>query len=85
MCGISGFATFLDEQVVKDIVQWQVVDIGCYEYFDGTLDLPMKTDTTNVKRKRDAVQLNGNCSDHMTGLAAASFGLFAKITADFIE
>lgn len=84
LCGLSGFVTFLDEQVISEIVQWQVPETGCYEYFDGDLD-EENEETVSVKRKRNAVLLSGNCSDHMTGLAAAAFGLFVKISTEFFE
>lgn len=60
------------------------MDSGCYIYYDGSLD-SLKDEPTTGKKKRDAQQLNGNCSDHMTGLAAAAFGLFAKIANEFNE
>lgn len=82
LCGLNGYASFLDENVVKEIVEWQV-ELGCYEYFEGSLDIPTTTELPAKKQKRDAIKLNGNCSDHMTGLAAATFGLFAKLTNQY--
>ncbi|XP_055301312.1 UPF0764 protein C16orf89 homolog [Sitodiplosis mosellana] len=82
LCGISGYAAFIDETTVRDIVQWQVPESGCYEYFDGAL--PNDNDDMDTKKqKRSAALLEDNCSDHMTGLAAATFGLFAKISSFF--
>lgn len=80
LCGLNGFVSFLDENIAKEIVEWQV-ELGCYEYFEGSLDIP--TAQPAKKRKRDAIKLNGNCSDHMTGLAAATFGLFARLTNEY--
>lgn len=61
------------------------MESGCYAYYDGSLDLirgneSRKITTKKQKQKRDVEQLDGNCSDHMSGLAAAAFGLFVKIT-----
>lgn len=81
LCGINGYAAFIDESTVRDVVQWQVIESGCFEYFDGAL--PDDNDDGTKKLKRDAVLLKDNCSDHMTGLAAATFGLFAKISNNF--
>lgn len=81
LCGLSGYIAFIDEFTARDIVQWQVIESGCFEYFDGALP---NADNVNTKKlKRAAVLLKDNCSDHMTGLAAATFGLFAKITNRF--
>lgn len=83
LCGMSGYLTFIDEMIAKQIDQWQIKTgphSGCFEYFDGLLS----TDVTSKKKlKRDANHLTSNCSDHMTGLAAAAYGLFAKITIHF--
>lgn len=82
LCGLNGYITFIDENIAIKTVQWQVSESGCYEYFDGTLP----TDNTDMRMtKRSADALQGNCSDHMTGLAAATFGLFAKLTEQFEE
>lgn len=80
LCGINGYASFIDELTAREIGSWQVADSGCFEYFDGALPAQ---DTTAKKPKRHAALLKGNCSDHMTGLAAASFGLFARVTNHF--
>lgn len=77
LCGINGYATFIDETTAREITSWQLSTLGCFEYFDGALPT---YDSTVKKPKRHAALLNGNCSDHMTGLAAATFGLFAKST-----
>lgn len=79
---MNGFVAFVDEHVVSEIVKWQSIDFGCYEYYDGSLDTPPTT--IPAKSKRNAHKLNGNCSDHMTGLAVAAFGLFAKL-ANILE
>lgn len=76
LCGLNGFAAFLDENSIQLILSWQRTDIGCYEYFDGTLDAPQNK---TKKTKRNANRLDDNCSDHMTGLAMAAFGLFARV------
>lgn len=81
LCGLNGFVAFVDEHVVSEIIEWQSIDSGCYEYYDGSLDTPS---TNPGKSKRNAQKLNGNCSDHMTGLAVAAFGLFAKL-ANILE
>lgn len=82
LCGLNGYIAFIDENIAIETVQWQVSESGCYEYFDGTLP----TDNTDMRMtKRSADALQGNCSDHMTGLAAATFGLFAKLTEQFEE
>lgn len=78
LCGLNGFMVFLNERAVLDILSWQRMDIGCYEYFDGTLDEPQN----GLRHKRSASALNGNCSDHMTGLAMAAFALFAKTATE---
>lgn len=70
--------SFLDDRSILDILSWQRLDIGCYEYFDGTLDAPKN----DLRHKRSANILNGNCSDHMTGLAMAAFALFAKTATE---
>lgn len=75
LCGLNGFAVFLEENVINEIISWQSLDTGCYEYYDGSLDIQ----SANIKQKRSAIHLSGNCSDHMTGLAIAAFGLFAKV------
>lgn len=78
---MNGYMSFIDEFIAKKTGQWQIPDIGCFAYYDGILS---KDDVSAKKRfKRDANRLNGNCSDHMTGLAAAAYGLFAKITIHF--
>lgn len=77
---MNGYLTFIDEFIAKKIVQWQIADIGCFEYFEGMLSTDI---TVKRKLKRNANHLKGNCSDHMTGLAAATYGLFAKITIHF--
>lgn len=77
---MSGYVTFIDEFDAKKIGQWQITDTGCFEYFDGSLSTDV---TPNGKAKRSANHLKGNCSDHLTGLAAAAFGLFAKVTIHF--
>lgn len=82
LCGLNGYITFIDENIAIKTVQWQVSESGCYEYFDGTLPTN-NTEMRMTKRSADALQ--GNCSDHMTGLAAATFGLFAKLTEQFEE
>lgn len=76
LCGINGYASFIDELTAREIGSWQVPDSGCFEYFDGALPA---NGTAGKKLKRHAAHLKGNCSDHMTGLAAASFGLFARV------
>lgn len=78
LCGLNGFMVFLDDRAILDILSWQRLDIGCYEYFEGTLDEPKNS----LRHKRTANILNGNCSDHMTGLAMAAFALFAKTAAE---
>lgn len=84
LCGMSGYLSFIDEFIAKKIGQWQIADSGCFAYFDGTLSSGGDDGSAkNGKFKRDANRLNGNCSDHMTGLAAAVYGLFAKITIHF--
>lgn len=80
LCGMNGYLTFIDEFIAKKIVQWQIADIGCFEYFDGMLSSNI---TVKGKLKRDANHLRINCSDHMTGLGAATYGLFAKIAIHF--
>lgn len=77
---MNGYLTFIDELIAKRIDQWQIADIGCFEYFDGRLSPDI---TVKRKLKRNASILRGNCSEHMTGLAAATYGLFAKVTIHF--
>lgn len=80
---MSGYLTFIDEFIANKMGQWQIKigpDSGCFEYFDGNLSTDV---SAKMKMKRDANHLTGNCSDHMTGLAAAAYGLFAKITIHF--
>lgn len=78
LCGMNGFMVFLNDRAIHDILSWQRLDIGCYEYFDGTLDEPQNA----LRHKRSANMLSGNCSDHMTGLAMAAFALFAKTSTE---
>lgn len=80
---MSGYVVFIDEFIARQIGQWQIntgPHSGCFEYFDGILSTD---NTTKKKLKRDANHLTGNCSDHMTGLAAAAYGLFVKVTIHF--
>lgn len=82
LCGLSGYFGFIDEDIASETVKWQVAESGCYEYFDGALP----SDNTEIKKtKRHAAVIHGNCSDHMTGLAAATFGLYAKLAQHFDE
>lgn len=82
LCGMSGYAAFIDENTSLDIARWQVIESGCFQYYDDVLS---KNNTTSERIKRTATILEDNCSDHMTGLGAAIFGLFAKISNDFQE
>lgn len=77
---MNGYIAFTDEFLAKEIVQWQVVVSGCFEYFDGD---SLSDNASMGKVKRYAVSLKDNCSDHMTGLAAATFGLFSTISNYF--
>lgn len=81
LCGMSGYAAFIDEDTAKRIVQWQVIESGCFEYFDGSLPNRIYDDSRTKRVQRSAVVLKDNCSDHMTGLAAATLGLFAKVSS----
>lgn len=83
LCGMSGYLSFIDEFIATRIGQWQIADSGCFAYFEGTLSSDDVSAKTERKFKREANRLNGNCSDHMTGLAAAAYGLFAKISIHF--
>lgn len=83
LCGLSGYAAFIDENIAKEIVQWQNINSGCFEYFDGSLSNSNDDSSTKKIVKRFAALLPDNCSDHFTGLAAATFGLFAKISNHF--
>lgn len=78
LCGLNGFMAFLDDRTILDILSWQRLDIGCYEYFEGTLD----ASKNDLRHKRSANILTNNCSDHMTGLAMAAFALFAKTATE---
>lgn len=80
LCGITGHLAFIDENIARETVQWQVAETGCYAYFDGTL--PSANDETN-RTKRHAAILQNNCSDHTTGVSAAAFGLYAKVAQYF--
>lgn len=69
---------FLEEDVIMKILSWQNLEIGCYEYFEyqnSTMDTAVST-----RPKRSVKQLSNNCSDHASGLAAAAFGVFAKVS-----
>ncbi|XP_031619296.1 UPF0764 protein C16orf89 homolog [Contarinia nasturtii] len=83
LCGLNGYGAFIDENTAKDIVQWQNIESGCFEYFDGSLSNGSDDLSTKKIVKRFAAPLKDNCSDHMTGLAAAAFGLFATICTTF--
>lgn len=63
LCGMNGYAAFTDEILAREVVEWQAVESGCYEYFDGTLPVD-----SGKKLKRHAVSLKDNCSDHATGM-----------------
>lgn len=82
LCGMSGYAAFIDEYTSLDILRWQVIESGCFQYYDDGL---FNNNTNSEKIKRTATFSEDNCSDHMTGLGAAIFGLFAKISNDFQE
>lgn len=72
LCGLNGFAEFVEENWIEKIVSWQNETTGCYEYFGR---YPIESE----RRKRSVQVLDDNCSDHMSGLAAGLFGLLAKI------
>lgn len=67
LCGFNGFAEFLEERWIQNIVKWQNSSSGCYEYH------------SDYRQKRSMLILPDNCSDHMTGLAAATISMFARI------
>ncbi|XP_037048772.1 UPF0764 protein C16orf89 homolog [Bradysia coprophila] len=67
LCGFNGYAEFLEERWIRNIVEWQNSASGCYEYHGERRD------------KRSMVILRDNCSDHMTGLAAAAISMFIRI------
>lgn len=66
LCGFNGFAEFLEERWIQNVVKWQSSS-GCYEYHGY------------YRQKRSMVILPDNCSDHMTGLAAATISMFTRI------
>lgn len=67
LCGFNGFAEFLAERWINNILKWQSSTSGCYEYHGDN------------RQKRSMVILQDNCSDHMTGLAAATVSMFTRI------
>lgn len=66
LCGFNGFAEFLEERWIRNIVKWQSSS-GCYEYHSYN------------RQKRSMVILPDNCSDHMSGLAGAAISMFSRI------
>lgn len=67
LCGFNGYAEFLDERWIDNIIKWQSPTSGCYEYH------------RDCRQKRSMMILQDNCSDHMTGLAAATITMFTRI------
>lgn len=67
LCGFNGYAEFLEERWIDNIIKWQSSASGCYEYH------------SDFRQKRNMVILQDNCSDHMTGLAAAAISMFTRI------
>lgn len=67
LCGFNGYAEFLEEQWIENIVKWQSPRSGCFEYHSES------------REKRSMMILQDNCSDHMTGLAAATISMFVRI------
>lgn len=66
LCGLCGYAEFLEKHWLLNILAWQHHPSGCYKYYSPTI-------------KRSANRLKDNCSDHMSGLAIAALSQFLKI------
>lgn len=65
LCGMEGYAEFLNTNWLKHIMQWQNPH-GCYESVRH-----------NITR-RTSFQVDFGCSDHTTGLAAAALALHLR-------
>lgn len=61
---MNGYAAFMDEEFVRELVQWQI-ESGCFEWFSGTLPAE---DVNTERVKRHVTHLKDNCSDHATGM-----------------
>lgn len=82
LCGLNGYTIFLEENWIGEIVSWQNRSTGCYEYYDVVADEHQHEDHQRQRRrcrKRNVLQLDDKCSDHMSGLAVAALGLFANV------
>lgn len=67
LCSFCGFPEFLQEKWIQNILSWQSTEYGCYQFILDMIDDPGKI-------KRNAIQLENECSDHMSGLALALMG-----------
>ncbi|KAJ8949340.1 hypothetical protein NQ314_008260 [Rhamnusium bicolor] len=65
LCGMEGYAEFLDGKWLEKIMEWQNL-YGCYE------SLPQ-----NIT-KRTSFVIDFGCSDHSTGLGAAALALHLR-------
>lgn len=68
LCGLNGFTIFLESNWIVEIATWQNNRTGCYEFIDN-----------QERKKRSITKQDDKCSDHMSGLAAAAFGLFINV------
>ncbi|XP_018561138.1 UPF0764 protein C16orf89 homolog [Anoplophora glabripennis] len=65
LCGMEGYAEFLNHKWLKRIIEWQNPH-GCYE--------SVKQSVT----RRTSFQVDYGCSDHTTGLGAAALALYLR-------
>lgn len=75
LCGFNGYAEFLEERWIENIIKWQSPTNGCYEYHSEC----DRNESGSSRRRRSMIILQDNCSDHMTGLAAATMGMYTRI------
>lgn len=64
-CSFNGFSEFIREDWLAKIISWQESS-GCFKYSSSNLTSAMVEDQYN-------------CTDHMTGIGVALFGVFGKI------
>lgn len=85
LCAHNGFAEFHSKPLINEILRWQHTYSGCYVfdvYGADTDPLNWKQSTPsvrNIRRRRAAVKLRNNCSDHMSGLALATLTQFFNL------
>ncbi|XP_050506332.1 UPF0764 protein C16orf89 homolog [Diabrotica virgifera virgifera] len=68
LCGMEGFAEFLNKPWLETIIKWQNPQ-GCFE--------SVSKEFQNIQ-KRSSHLVDFGCSDHSTGLGAAVLALFLK-------